>query len=67
MQIIRYSVLDSNNVPKITNIKEIILELLAHREVIILRRSKFYLSNLLLIGLILERLNQLHGTKFFLP
>ena len=56
------NVLDSNSVPRVMSIKEILLEFLSHREVIILRRSKYRLEKInnrmeILSGLLIAYLN----------
>ena len=56
------NVLDSNSVPRVMSIKEILLEFLSHREVIILRRSKYRLEKInhrmeVLSGLLIAYLN----------
>lgn len=56
------NVLDSNSVPRVMNLKEILQEFLAHREVVILRRSKFRLDKVnhrleLLDGFLIAYLN----------
>ena len=56
------NVVDSNSVPRVMSIKEILLEFLNHREVIILRRSKYRLEKInhrmeILSGLLIAYLN----------
>jgi topoisomerase-4 subunit A len=56
------NVLDSNSVPRVMNIKEILEEFLKHREVVILRRSKFRLDKInhrleILAGYLIAYLN----------
>ena len=56
------NVLESNSVPRVMSIKEILLEFLNHREVIILRRSKYRLEKInhrmeILSGLLIAYLN----------
>lgn len=56
------NVLDSNSVPRVMSIKEILLEFLSHREVIILRRSKYRLEKInhrmeILSGFLIAYLN----------
>jgi topoisomerase IV subunit A len=56
------NVLDSNSVPRVMSLKEVLQEFLSHREVIILKRSKFRLDKInarleILAGLIIAYLN----------
>jgi topoisomerase-4 subunit A len=56
------NVLDSNSVPRVMSLKEVLVEFLQHREVIILRRSKFRLEKInnrleLLAGFLIAYLN----------
>ena len=56
------NVLDSNSVPRVMNLKEILEEFLKHREVVILKRSKFRLDKVnhrleILAGFLIAYLN----------
>lgn len=56
------NVLDSNSIPRVMSLKEVLQEFLRHREVIILRRSKFRLEKInhrleILAGLLIAYLN----------
>lgn len=56
------NVLDSNSIPRVMSLKEVLQEFLRHREVIILRRSKFRLEKInhrleILAGFLIAYLN----------
>ncbi len=56
------NVLDSNSVPRVMNLKEILVEFLTHREIVVLKRSKFRLDKVnhrleILAGFLIAYLN----------